>query len=147
MTVTPLPPPRELGRTVYAPAGGLGISSSIATHGAGLINGSAQPIPWALSFTTTAARPDVDIYLTVPFVSNSGANDTVMHVLVDGTCRYEDTVKAASTHGRRSTGSAPVTGLSAGDHTATVQMSVSAGAGALAAAATNPGVLAVREVG
>lgn len=137
----------ELGRTIYAPAGALAHGTSTATHGAGLVNGSAQPIPWALAFTTSAEFPDVDIEITVPFVSNSGANDTIVHVLVDGTCRYEDTVKVASTHGRRSTGFAPVTGLSEGDHTATVQMSVSAGTGFFAAVATNPGVLKVREVG
>ena len=132
-------PPRELLRVTYQ--AGVISFTSLAAHGAALST------PWGGTFTI-ANRPNVDIQLSAYFVSNSGAGDTTLHVLVDGTCILEDAVKLGSTSGRRIESRTTVTGLAAGAHTIAVQGSVASGTGFISSGAPPiRGLLTVREVG
>lgn len=131
--------PRTIARIPYSTSTVPITGNSNATHGAGLST------PWSGSFDIED-YPDVEIELSVPLAANPTGQQE-FHVLIDSTCVYEDVLTPGqAAQGRRAHGKTLVTGLSAGSHTIAVQMKVaSSTTGYVYAAASNPGLLTVRE--
>jgi hypothetical protein len=115
-------------------------STSTATHG------GAWSTPWGGTLVTTGKSLEIDV--SANFVIASGSIDVVLHVLIGGTCVYEDSMKA--THaavGRKMTGSTILTGLAAGSYSVAVQAQLaSAGTVFLGSPITSPSYLRISEV-
>jgi hypothetical protein len=129
MTVT-VPPLQELG---FVQVTANSSATSAAAHGA-----AASPAI-GFTFTTTAIHPNVDIEISIDYLSVNAATTAIAHIVIDGTCVLElRAVNATASVSETITRRGRVFGLAAGPHMLVVNVGSSSGTTTITATSVSP---------